>query len=340
MSVLRGQYDYPAPALFAVVFVLSAFYFLAGDPLSKALCFLTLVWGLLGLMRGLWMIETVFLLEDQDSDQRSAVLPWLILKGMDLRVRLDCGFRALRSVDRVMVLLMVLGGAYGAWMVYISVVPSLPDAALLIGARIYNFFDQQSGEPFVVSLDPALRMMMFDACRLLVLAISCWMARTYVLSMRRSHLVLGICAGVFVLALFAALYSWAPAQVQGLQTGALHGYGQGVTPVIRHLGAMNAQESYSTLSLQVAEIGLTGVTFLWACGGVAALSLLKNALSSRSGRGRLYAAGGLLVLGAMVMVYCQAAYQPGLSALYYSGWVLLAALLQFSSTRTGSSALK
>jgi hypothetical protein len=321
------QYNFPAPLFLFVLLAVSCVlpWMFALSPLLTGL--LLLGWGLLSLARCLWVLETAFLFEDADREQRSRILPWLILSGMDLRTRLDTGFAAMRAADKIVVICFMLGTLYCAWTIFVGMTPLMPDAAQLAGAQIINFFEQQNYGTVNVLADPRWLSGLSHVAKVAMIGLCFWMVRSYALTLQKGRMMLIVCGLLFILSVLGAFIFSGVAEGPAVLEGSWKGYGPGLTPVLISMGVLE-ELSYSPLFLRSAEIGLSGVVFLYMPAALIGFALLKNCFLNPVRR--VYALAGLGVLAGLLLADIALGAGPATFSLFISGWALISVLWQFS----------
>lgn len=319
--MLFSKHDVPSSVLFFSFLVLTCVCALTFG-LSPQLGGLFLIlWGVFGLLRSLWVLETIFLLEDADKQQRSMMLPWLLLSGMDLRARLDTGFRAMKANDTIMVLWFLLGALYIAWSVFVTSAPSLPDALQVVAAKISFFFEHE------IVFDPDGGQWLAHIAAPVIAGLVFWLARTYALTLQNERPVV-ICAALlfgvcFISVLLANGFAEGPSVLQGSWKGS----GFGLMSALIAAGVLEPL-AYSPLFIRSVEMGMGGVVFLYMPAVLVALGLFKNAFHPAPKR--LYALAGLGVAALLFWADKGIAASPHSLALFISGWGLVAVLYQFS----------
>ncbi len=321
------QYNFPAPLIFFLLLAFTCVTPFVVEPGLKLTGLLLIMWGVFSLMRCLWILETAFLLEDADQGQRSVLLPWLILSGMDLRPRLDTGFASMRAGDKIMMLWFVLGALYCAWAIFVAMTPALPDAAMLVGAQMMNFFELHGYGTLDTHNDPTGAYWLALIARAGLVGVVFWLVRSYALSLQNSRMIFLVCGGLFAFSLIGALLLSGLADGPLFLQGSWKGYGPGFTARLIGMGALE-DLSYSSLFLRSAEIGASGVVFLYMPAALIGAALLNNCL--QRGDKQVYALGGLGVLAVLLCVDLWLAASPVTLSVFISGWALISMLWQFS----------
>lgn len=324
--MLLGRYDFPSPIIFLALLGLSSLMGLAGGGQTTA-GFLLLLWSILGLCRFLWALETNFLLHDANIPQKSKFLPWLILSGMDLRARLDAGFRVLRAADTLGVLWFALSFVYAFWSLYVALFPAPPGAFYVASALIRNFYSAYfSGARdfyFALSLAGWAAHIAVPA----VCMLSFWLARSYALSLENSRMLFGFCLTIFVLSALAgsALSGWADGPLY--RSGSWKGYGFTQSDPFFGSDAQGGAHPSGYYG-RTAEVGIGGAVFMLLPCVLVAMAMIRNVMQNRPRR--YYALGGVFVMA--VMLYFDLKVRGGayLWGVYIGGWALAGVLFQAS----------
>lgn len=326
------RYDFPAPLAFMALLGCSCAAALFGLPL-KGFALMGVFWAGFGLVRALWMVETAFLLEDVDQKQRSMVLPWVILSGMGLRSRMDTGFRAMGFVDRVLVVVLLLGALYLCWMIFVCLNPDLPDGLQLAVVRARDFFARDLNMRPEAFLDAGYVLMLTQAMKVLMVGASLCLARSYTLSTEKSLSLIVLCGALFTVILGFVLLGGGPAEGPMAMLGHWRGYGVGVLARAMDMTLVETL-SYSGFFIRSAELGTGGNVFLGMAVAMVAVSLMKNMFQPAPKR--FYALGALCVLAALVGLDLFWTYGRASFSLALSGWALIGVLWQLSYSSRSS----
>ena len=318
---LRGYREETGLIYYAVMMMITVFYFLFFHASAQGVGILALGWSGITALRSLWFFYLIRAVEFEENGQNRAQLPQRILRMMQGYKDRENGFRALRAVNASSYILMALIGLYLCWGVYVSfTVPELP-ALRALQNDIDAFLTAEGAGG--LSLFPIILHNIFLQTALVLMAcFAFWQALGFGFISRYRPLVLGTSLGLFTLALL-----WNFIFVQGLASIPEEikyiwiGYGAGRFDILQSMGEVPAV-ALSSLGVRVVTMGWIGVALLYGAGVYAAVIISRGFLNGQTQR--RYACVGLAVLSAMFLCdifFERSVYQM---PLWVAGWSALA----------------
>lgn len=321
--------DKPGLWSFLICFIISLLLLALSPDFTRLYGLLAVFWGFFCLMRALWLMDTAFMFTNKTPPvpRRSHILPWLIVNGKDLRGRLDAGFAAMHTTDRVFILCLFLAAGLAGWALYLRLFPVFPEDFSTFLSQIGTFLGQDriGGAGLYPVRGCADFLLHFS--RLLLIGLIVWLCRGYACAAAEPTPLLVMLASCFFLTL--GIYA-AKSGFSFNRPPVWAGAGWGSFSVLQKAGFF-PEGSFSTFSVRAAELGVRGMALFYMPCFAVLLAVLGNI--RRSGRRKYYALSAAAILFLMALADVALASGARSFSVWLSGWSLFAALWGCSDRR-------
>ncbi len=317
----RGYTEHTGLFYLIILLLVTALYFVFFPVTPQGVGLLLLGWGFAAALRLLWLYEVIWFFRRQTNTQRREELPQEILRSMQGVYYKDNGFMALRAINSLSYILILMVVVYMLWGAYLCF--TLPDFPVFTDLQhnISAFFEKRgNGYPGFFTI--ALQDVFMNWAQIMIVGAAFWQSMSFSYIREQRTVIVWVGFVLFCLSLLfnagilTPVFSF-PLGLDDLKTG----YGWGRLTVMQNIGVL-PEAPFSSFAMRIAGLGWIGALLLYGAGLWTALVLLRG-LFRRTGQ-KEFVFVGILTLIAMVLCDVFIEYSLSKMALWVCGWAVVA----------------
>jgi hypothetical protein len=313
-------------ALFSALLAATSFYFLFQNEDFFLTGILFFLWAILALMIILLAYERAYYFNSQKKTQDQPQLSEHLISSMDRMKSYNAGFKSLKSLNIVTMLVVVVGIFYSLSGVYSSLYPAHSETLHSITMAIEGFFSRHSHggplrSPGVNDIGHSLALKLGYIS---LIAICFWFAQFFSFAMEGARYILWLASFIFFGSVyFLSIQKMPVVELDAIPVSLWLGYGWVQTKILIDIG--DIPSGLSSRDMRLFETGIVGVIWAYIPSVIVSVALARNFRERL--KIKIMAAYGLILLALMFYADTHFPSSHTMMALWLSGWTCLGCLI-------------